>query len=71
MSDYGFDDSEQVIDRCFCCDNWVRRNATRVVRVGDRNDEERWCIGCIEEVDVFTLSLTDPDEELPPPDIDI
>ena len=69
--DYEFDETEQAIDRCYCCDNWVRRKATREVRVGERYEMERWCIGCIEEVDEFTLSLTNADEELPAPDIDI
>ena len=71
MGNYEFDGEEQVIDRCLCCDNWVRRSATREVRVGERADVERWCIGCIEEVDALTLSLSEPVEDIPPPNVDI
>ena len=66
-----FNDSEQVIERCQECDNWIRRGATRIVKVGGREDQERWCIGCIEEVDQYTLDLVEPKEALPPPDVDI
>ena len=69
--DFKFDNEEQVIDRCDCCENWVRRSATRAVMVGQRADEERWCVGCIQEVDGYTLSLLSPDEEMPPPDINL
>ena len=65
-----FDDTEQVVERCYCCDNWVRRTATKLVRVGERENETRWCVGCISGVDSYTLYLQDPDREIEPFDPD-
>ena len=61
-----FEDEEFVVVRCFCCSNWVRKSATRMVKTGEREDDERWCIGCIKNVDEFTISLEQPSENIEP-----
>lgn len=48
---------EQTIIRCFCCDNWVRAGATSVQLTGEDGFAERWCVGCLREVDDFTESI--------------
>jgi hypothetical protein len=60
-----FEDEEYNVVRCFCCGNWVRQSATKVTKTGVRGDEELWCIGCIRDVDSFTLSLEQPELQRP------
>lgn len=52
--------SEKVV-RCFSCDKWVRAVATELVNTGEREDMERWCIGCVGEVDAYTKGLINPE----------
>lgn len=48
--------SDKVV-RCFSCGQWVRALATELVNTGERDDIERWCVGCIREVDATTKGL--------------
>jgi hypothetical protein len=52
--------SDQTVVRCYCCQEWVRMSAVEVVKTGVRADDELWCIGCIRDVDSYTLSLVQP-----------
>lgn len=54
-------DPHQRVVRCFCCGEWVRMSATDLLYTGERADEERWCVGCIKDVDSHTKTITDPD----------
>jgi len=60
-----FDNEEHNIVRCFCCGNWVRASATKVSKTGVRGDEELWCIGCLRDVDTYTLMLEQPELQQP------
>ena len=57
-------EKDDSIVRCFCCSNWVRLSATRIVETGERSDLERWCFGCINAVDSYTESITEPEDEI-------
>lgn len=52
-------DNESGIVRCYSCGNWVRIAATSLEPTGERSDMERWCFGCINDVDAYTDSLED------------
>lgn len=54
------DFSNEPVVRCFCCDAWVRAIATEIVNTGEREDPERWCRGCIDQVDITTKGLVTP-----------
>ena len=51
---------DDTVVRCFGCGEWVRSQATEMVQTGERGDIERWCVGCIGEVDSRTKSLLLP-----------
>lgn len=56
-----FEDDKHRIVRCFCCSNWVRLSATKEAKTGPRGNLELWCIGCLRDVDSYTLSLEQPE----------
>jgi len=60
-----FDNEEHNIVRCFCCGNWVRASATKNSKTGSRGDDELWCIGCLRDVDAYTLGLQQPELHSP------
>jgi len=60
-----FDDEEHNIVRCFCCGNWVRLSATKNTKTGVRGDDEIWCVGCLRDVDAFTMELQQPELHRP------
>lgn len=56
-----FEEHDSRIVRCYCCNNWVRMSAVETIKTGVRGDGELWCIGCIRDVDSYTLSLEQPE----------
>lgn len=60
MSDI-FSEHDSRVVRCYCCGNWVRVSAVETIQTGVRGDEELWCIGCIRDVDSYTMSLEQPE----------
>lgn len=56
-----FEDDGYKIVRCFCCGSWVRQSATEEAPTGVRGDLELWCIGCLRDVDAYTLTLEQPE----------
>jgi hypothetical protein len=60
-----FNTEEHNIVRCFCCSNWVRMSATKIAKTGVRGDDELWCVGCLRDVDAFTLTLEQPELQQP------
>lgn len=49
--------NEDTIVKCFCCTQWVRVSATVVQPTGERELDERWCVGCIDAVDEYTKEI--------------
>lgn len=60
MSDI-IEEFDSRVVRCYCCGNWVRMSAVEVIKTGVRGDDELWCIGCIRDVDSYTLGLEQPE----------